>query len=103
MGRFVRFAAGYASEIEVQLLWAKDPKYVSNDVFHALFEKTTEVKRMETAFLARLKPDNRKLVPAPIWDWRVRGLGRSPKARTENPTPQRFGAQQRRAGLENWA
>ena len=56
-GRFVQIAAGSASELEYQLLLAKDLDLLRIDTFHALSTKTIEVKRMLAGLLASLTAD----------------------------------------------
>ena len=56
-GRFVQIAAGSASELEYQLLLAKDLNLLQDAEFQALSAKTIEVKRMLAALLSRLKAD----------------------------------------------
>jgi four helix bundle protein len=52
--RFVQIAAGSASELEYQLLLAKDLDLLRIDTFQALSDQTIEVKRMLAGLLARL-------------------------------------------------
>ena len=56
--RFIQIAAGSASELEYQLLLAKDLDLLNVKVFGALSEETTEVKRMLAALLSKLMADN---------------------------------------------
>jgi four helix bundle protein len=52
--RFVQIAAGSASELEYQLLLAKDLDLLRIDTFQPLSDQTIEVKRMLAGLLARL-------------------------------------------------
>jgi four helix bundle protein len=53
--RFLQIALGSASELEYQLILARDLGYVIPERHAALEGSVTEVKRMLTAFLQRLR------------------------------------------------
>jgi four helix bundle protein len=53
-GRFMQIAVGSASELQYQLLLAKDLEFLSADQFGLLSGRTIEVKRMLAALLAKL-------------------------------------------------
>jgi four helix bundle protein len=53
--RFLQMAAGSASELEYQLVLARDLGYLAPDQHAMLENNVTEVKRMLTAFIQRLK------------------------------------------------
>ena len=53
--RFMSIAAGSASEAEYQLLLARDLGYLTADAYQALHSRVTEVKRMLTGFMQKLK------------------------------------------------
>ena len=55
--RFLQNALGSASELEYHLLLAKDLAYLSDDKYENLNQDTTEIKRMLTAFLKKLRAD----------------------------------------------
>lgn len=55
--RFIQIAAGSASELEYQLLLAKDLGLLQIATFQALSDQTIEVKRMLAALLSRLTAD----------------------------------------------
>ncbi len=55
--RFLQMAMGSASEVEYLLLLARDLGYLAVDRHGELEDQTTEVKRMLTAFIRRLKAD----------------------------------------------
>lgn len=55
--RFFFIAMGSASELEYQLLLAKDLEYISESEYKIHRSKVIEVKRMLTAFIQRLKAD----------------------------------------------
>ncbi|MCC6526888.1 MAG: four helix bundle protein [Polyangiaceae bacterium] len=57
-GRFLRIAAGSASELEYQLLLARDLELLPPAESQELSERAIEVKRMLGAFLSRLTTDN---------------------------------------------
>ena len=56
--RFMSIAAGSASEAEYQLLLARDLGYLTSDAYQGLHSRVTEVKRMLTGFMQRLKADS---------------------------------------------
>jgi four helix bundle protein len=55
LARFMTISMGSASEVEYQLLLAHDLGYLSQDMYTGLHEKVTEVKRMLTGFIKKLK------------------------------------------------
>ncbi len=55
--RFLHIAMGSASEIEYQLLPAHDLGYLKAEDFRQLQNKITEIKRMMTGFVKKLKAD----------------------------------------------
>lgn len=55
--RFLQNALGSASELEYHLLLAKYLTYFSKENYENLNQNTTEVKRMLTAFLKKLRAD----------------------------------------------
>jgi len=57
LARFLQIAMGSASELEYHLLLAHDLKLLDAVEFKRLTDDTTEVKRMLTAFLQKLKAD----------------------------------------------
>ena len=58
MARFCDIAAGSASELEYQLLLARDLKLIQPDDYEKLEEHTTEIKRMLTVFVRKLKAES---------------------------------------------
>ena len=54
LSRFVTIAAGSASEVEYQLLLARDLWYLGNEQYQELDKHINEVKRMLNAFIQRL-------------------------------------------------
>ena len=54
LSRFVSIAAGSASEVEYQLLLARDLGYLNNEQHQALDRYVNEVKRMLVSFLQKL-------------------------------------------------
>ncbi len=55
--RFCSIAAGSASELEYQLLLAKDLELIKPRNYEELAQRTTEVKRMLSALLQKLSAD----------------------------------------------
>ncbi len=53
--RFLQIAMGSASELEYHLLLARDLNLLSNEVHHRLAEDTTEVKRMLTSLIRKVR------------------------------------------------
>lgn len=57
LSRFLRIAAGSASELEYHLLLARDLGLIESLEHKRLTKETTEVKRMLTVFVQKLKAD----------------------------------------------
>ena len=57
-GRFLQIAFGSASELEYQVLLAKDLNLLQLDDAQALSEKIVEVKRMLSSLLSKLTADS---------------------------------------------
>ena len=57
LGRFLQIAAGSASELEYHLLLSRDLGYLEDGKYRACYERTSEVKRMLTSFIQKLKAD----------------------------------------------
>ena len=57
LARFCCIAAGSASELEYHLLPARDLKLMQPNDFQDLTRQTTDVKRMLTALIQKLKAD----------------------------------------------
>ncbi len=55
--RFLQIAMGSASELEYHLLLARDLGYLPQDIYSILDNKSTEIKRMLTSFIQKLKAD----------------------------------------------
>lgn len=53
--RFLGMASGSASELEYHLLLARDLDMLSDEVYHRLVEETTQVKRMLTALIRKVR------------------------------------------------
>jgi len=53
LARFCDIAGGSASELEYQLLLARDLKMIQPDDYEQLAQQTTEIKRMLTVFVLR--------------------------------------------------
>ena len=56
--RFFHIAMGSASEVEYQLLLAHDLSYLNGKDYQQLQGKVTEIKRMMTGFVKKLKADS---------------------------------------------
>ncbi len=52
--RFLRMAAGSASEVEYQLLLARDLGYLPDEVHYQLDAEINEVKRMLNSFIRKV-------------------------------------------------
>ena len=57
LARFCSIALGSASELEYHLLLAKDLNFLKSADYGVLDESTTEIKRMLTALILKLKAD----------------------------------------------
>lgn len=55
LGRFLHIAMGSASELEYQLLLAKDLSYLPTSTYKALSAKVEEVKRMLASLIKTVK------------------------------------------------
>jgi len=55
LARFMTISMGSAGELEYQLLLAHDLNYLDQETYTRLHENVTEVKRMLTGFIKRLK------------------------------------------------
>lgn len=55
LARFVQIAMGSASEVEYQLLLARDLEYLTADEYQKLNNEVVEIKRMINAFLQKLR------------------------------------------------
>lgn len=58
LARFLRIAAGSASELEYHLLLAKDLEMLDSDEHGRLAREVTEIKRMLTTFIQKLTADS---------------------------------------------
>ncbi len=56
--RFMQFAMGSAAELEYELFLSKDLGFIKPDQYRQLAEKISEIKRMLTSFLKKLKADS---------------------------------------------
>ena len=57
LARFLSIAMGSASELEYHLLLARDLNFLETTEYRELTEEVTEVKRMLTSFIKKLKAD----------------------------------------------
>jgi four helix bundle protein len=57
LGRFMQIAMGSASELEYQVLLAKDLGLLGHNEHEQLSEGTSEIKRMLTSFFRKLTAD----------------------------------------------
>jgi four helix bundle protein len=57
--RFMEIAMGSASEVEYQLLLARDLQYLESQIYAELSNRVTEIKRMLSAFVKKLRADGR--------------------------------------------
>ena len=58
MARFCCIASGSASELEYQLLLARDLKLIQPGHYEQLEQQTTEIKRMLTVFVQKLTAES---------------------------------------------
>lgn len=58
LARFFQIAAGSASELEYHLLLSHDLKLIADDDYARLTNDVTEVKRMLSAFIQKLRADS---------------------------------------------
>jgi four helix bundle protein len=58
LARFCDIAKGSASELEYQLLLARDLKLIQPDDYEQLVQQTTDIKRMLTVFVRKLRADS---------------------------------------------
>jgi four helix bundle protein len=56
MGRFVQIAIGSASEVDYELLLAKDLSYLQESEWEELAAELREIRRMLTVFYKRVRP-----------------------------------------------
>ncbi|MFW6148099.1 MAG: four helix bundle protein [Thermodesulfobacteriota bacterium] len=57
LARFMSIAAGSASEVEYQLILARDLHYMQDEKYRELNEQVNEVKRMLNSFIQKLTAD----------------------------------------------
>ncbi|MDY6783710.1 MAG: four helix bundle protein [Cyanobacteriota bacterium] len=58
LARFLQIAMGSASELEYHLLLARDLNLLEAKDYESLHADVTEIKRMLTSFIQKLKADN---------------------------------------------
>jgi four helix bundle protein len=58
LARFCHIAAGSASELEYQLLLARDLKLIKPNDYEKLTQETIEIKRMLTVFIQKLTAES---------------------------------------------
>jgi four helix bundle protein len=58
LARYLQIALGSASELDYLLLLAENVGYIQPDDYPPLLSRTTEVKKMLAAYMARLKADS---------------------------------------------
>jgi len=58
--RFLDIAAGSASELEYQLLLARDLRFLPESQYHDLAAATSEVKQMLTSLIQKIQPERRR-------------------------------------------
>jgi four helix bundle protein len=62
--RFLQIARGSASEVEYELLLARELGFIANDECRRLEQQVVEVERMLTALVQRIQPVTRVTKPA---------------------------------------
>jgi four helix bundle protein len=55
--RFLTIAAGSSSEIQYQLILAKDLQYINETLFKELFDEVSQVRKMIYGYTDKLKAD----------------------------------------------
>jgi four helix bundle protein len=58
LARFCHIASGSASELEYQLLLARDLKFMPPNDYEKLMQQTIEIKRMLTVFVQKLSAES---------------------------------------------
>ena len=58
LANFLNIAAGSASEVDYQLLLAKDLGYINNDQYQLLEANINEVKRLLNSFINKINQAN---------------------------------------------
>lgn len=58
LARFIQIAMGSASELEYQIILARDLNFISTNSYSTLAPAVEEIKRMLTAFLQKLRTNN---------------------------------------------
>ena len=58
LSRFCTIARGSASELEYQLLLARDLKLIQHNEYEELSQQTIEIKRMLTVFVQKLNAES---------------------------------------------
>jgi len=59
--RFLQLAMGSACELEYHLLLARDLQYLNDEMYVGLTNAATEIKRMLTALIQKVRGDSQKL------------------------------------------
>ncbi len=54
LARFMSIAAGSASEVEYQLLLARDLKYIQIETYREISQQLSEIKKMLNSFIQKL-------------------------------------------------
>ncbi|MBR3852069.1 MAG: four helix bundle protein [Fibrobacter sp.] len=63
--RFLHIASGSTTEVEYQLLLAKDPQYINSIKYKELSSKTIEIRKMILSFIKNI-PQNNSVTYAPL-------------------------------------
>jgi four helix bundle protein len=58
LARFLQIAMGSSSELEYQILLAKDLGYLNDESYNNLSDKTIEVKKMLTSLIKKLNAES---------------------------------------------
>ena len=66
LSRFCTIARGSASELEYQILLARDLKLIPPHDYEQLAERTTEIKRMLTVLVQKLSTERSQVTDSPL-------------------------------------
>jgi four helix bundle protein len=62
LARFFTLAMGSSSELEYQLILARDLNYIEEEAYQAVLSELVEFRRMLNAFIQKIKNDHRQRI-----------------------------------------